>query len=261
MSSIISCDKNNLVLFVINVCELIWFHLFTTVRNSTSVFLCPKLLLEMKFCLGSSMSYVRFTLLRTWHLSWNWISFVKEVSGWVFRPNAKAACRFACPSAWLPSSSCTAHTLRPIVPGPTVIPSTASRPAASGGAWQGAGRATLEGDQPRSPGPRGPEGAEPRQQTCSAHVTPAMPPPTTTNVPTDRAASMLPGGRPRAADSAPVTCEPSSTRKGSCPHSHFRRPFHGLWTTGAWKLHTIHLSIYRVFCIWKLGCAAAFPEP
>lgn len=106
------------------------------------------------------------------------------------------------------------------------------------GRGKGPGEPPSKGTSHGLPDPGVRRGRSPRQQTCSAHVTPAMPPPTTTNVPTDRAASMLPGGRPRAADCAPVTCEPSSTRKGSCPHSHFRRPFHGLWTTGAWKLHT-----------------------
>lgn len=67
------------------------------------------------------------------------------------------------------------------------------------------------------------KGRSSRPRTCSAHVTPAMPPPTTTNGPTDRAASMFPGGWQPTGHRRPVTCEPSSTRKGSSPHSHFRR--------------------------------------
>lgn len=122
-------------------------------------------------------------------------------SGWIFCPSAKASCPFVNYFARSPIrfGFLASHAL-PNSPGARTQPDRDSAQRSnhqqhSRGAWQRAGRATRKGIPPQPPAAYGlQEGPSPRRRTCSAHVTPAMPPPTTTNVPACRAASMLPGG-------------------------------------------------------------------
>lgn len=127
-------------------------------------------------------------------------------------------------------------------------------------AWRG-GRKSAPRSRPaaisRNQGYRVPKGRSTRRRTCSAHVTPAMPPPTTTNVPDGRAASMVPGEL--AADCTLVKVPAIFYLEETLPAGSLPAPGRLTLATGARKLT---LSPYEHFpCVLRLKIwrEAAFP--